>query len=111
MSKDRNMCHIVIKLLMNMYVSVYVNNLITKLRNSNLGNEYMGVYCYADDISLLSSTVTRLKEMLKICEDFVDDHDIIFNASKSQLLQFSSCSNNINMKPVYKCEMVRKFHM
>ena len=35
-----------------------------------------------------------IKEM---CEDFADDHDIIFNASKSQLLQFSSygsCSNN-----------------
>ena len=60
----------------------------------------MGVYCYADDISLLSPTFTGLKEMLKICEDFADDHDIIFNASKSQLLQFSSCSNNINMKPV-----------
>ena len=59
----------------------------------------MGVYCYADDISLLSPTFTGLKEMLKICEDFAD-HDIIFNASKSQLLQFSSCSNNINMQPV-----------
>ena len=50
------------------------------------------VYCH-----LLS---LDLKEMLKICKDFADDHDIIFNASKSQLLQFSSCSNNINMKPV-----------
>ena len=137
MLKDRNMCPIVLRLLMNMYVnqkiqvrwnnllssqhnisngvkqggclspnlfSVYVNHLITKLRSSNLGcrygNEYMGVYCYADDISLLSPTFTGLKEMLKICEDFADDHDIIFNASKSQLLQFSSCSNNINMKPV-----------
>ena len=60
----------------------------------------MGVYFYADDISLLSPTFTGLKEMLKICEDFADDHDIIFNASKSQLLQFSSCSNNTNMKPV-----------
>ena len=38
--------------------------------------------------------------MFNICEDFADDHNIIFNASKSQLLQFSSCSNNINMKPV-----------
>ena len=37
---------------------------------------------------------------LKKCEDFADDHDIIFSASKSKLLQFSSCSNNINMKPV-----------
>ena len=35
-----------------------------------------------------------------ICEDFADDHDIIFNTSKSKLLQFSSCSNNINMKLV-----------
>ena len=47
--------------------SVYVNHLITKLRNSNLGcrygNEYMGVYCYAGDISLLSITFTGLKDM------------------------------------------------
>ena len=95
MLKDRNMCPIVLRLLMNMYVnqkiqvrwnhllssqhnisngvkqggclfpnlfSVYVNHLITKLGSSNLGcrygNEYMGVYCYADDISLLSPTFT-----------------------------------------------------
>ena len=34
---------------------------------------------------------------LKKCEDFADDHDRIFKASKSQLLYFSSCyftSNN-----------------
>ena len=98
MLKYRNMCPIVLRLLMNMYVnqkiqvrwnnllssqhnisngvkqggclspnlfSVYVNHLITKLRSSNLGcrygNEYMGVYCYADDISLLSPTFTGLK--------------------------------------------------
>ena len=85
--------------------SVYVNQLITKLRSSNLGcrygnDNYMSVYCYVDDISLLSPTFNGLKEMLKICEDFADDHDIILNASKSQLLQFSSFSNYINMKPV-----------
>ena len=55
------------------------------------------MYCYAYDISLLSPTFTG--EMLKICEDSSDDHDSICNASKSQLLQFSSCSYNINMKP------------
>ena len=41
---------------------------------------------------------------LNICEDFAND---IFNVSKSQLLQFSSCSNIINMKPVLQCEMVK----
>ena len=38
----------------------------------------MGVYCYADDISLLSPCFTGLKDILNICEDFADDHDIIF---------------------------------
>ena len=145
MLKDRNMCPIVSRLLMNMYAnqkiqirwnnllssqhnisngvkqggclspnlfSVYVNHLIKKLRNSNLscryGNEYMGIYCYADNISLLSPTFTGLKEMLQICEDFAYDHDIIFNTSKSQLLQFSSCSYNINMKPVLQMRNGKK---
>ena len=31
----------------------------------------MGVYCYADDIGLLSPTLSGLKEMLKLCEDYV----------------------------------------
>ena len=35
----------------------------------------MGVYCFADDISLLSPPFTGIKEMFKICEDVVDDHD------------------------------------
>ena len=44
--------------------SVYVNHEIIKLCSNNLGcrygNEYMGVYCNADDISLLSLTFTGL---------------------------------------------------
>ena len=43
----------------------------------------MGVYCYADDLSLLSSTFTGLQEMLKICELYANSYDIIFNAKKS----------------------------
>ena len=62
----------------------------------------MGVYCYADDLSLLSPTLTGIKEMLNICEMYAIDHDIIFNAKKSQLLCFSSTSNcakgTINIK-------------
>ena len=54
---------------------------LTKLRRkSNVGcrygNQYMGVYCYADDVSLLSS----------ICETFTMEQNIIVNAKKSPLL-------------------------
>ena len=48
------------------------------------------MYCYADDIGLLSPTLSGLKEMMKLCEDYTLKHKIIFNASKSQLLYFPS---------------------
>ena len=50
----------------------------------------MGVYCYADAIGLLSPTLSGLKEILKLCEDYALKHNIIFNASKSQLLYYPS---------------------
>ena len=71
--------------------SIYLNDLIDVLRSSNISCRYgMGVYCNADDIGLLSPTLSGLKEMLKLCEDYTLKHTIIFNASKSQLLYFPS---------------------
>ena len=74
--------------------SIYLNKLIEILRTSNVGcrygSQYMGVYYYADDLSLLSQTLTGLQEMLRLCELYAIDHNIIFNAKKSQLLYFGS---------------------
>ena len=60
----------------------------------------MGASCYADDISLLSPTVSGLQDMLKICERYADKYKIHFNASKSQLLCFnaSTCTKNKDIK-------------
>ena len=72
--------------------SIYLNDLIDVSRFSNIGcrygNHYMGVYCYADDIGLLSLTLSGLKEMLKLCEDYALKHKIILIASKSKLFLF-----------------------
>ena len=57
----------------------------------------MEVYGYADDISFLCPTVSGMKEMLKICETFAKQHDILFNASKSQLLWFGNGKKTINI--------------
>ena len=58
--------------------SIKENDLIDVLRTSNIrciyGNHYMGVYCYADDIGLLSPTLSGLKEMLQLCEDYALKH-------------------------------------
>ena len=65
---------------------VYMNELIEILRKNNIGSrygsEYMGVFCYADDLSLLCLSFTGIKEMLKNCEDYAMNHNILFDAKK-----------------------------
>ena len=77
---------------------VYLNKLIEILRNCNIGcrygNHYMGVYCYADDLSVLSPTFTGLQKMLKNSKLYANNYDIIFNAKKSQLLYFG-CNSSL----------------
>ena len=66
--------------------SIYMDNLIKRLKDSNIGckigNNYVGVFCYADDLTLISPTLTGLKCMLSICENYADEYKILFNASK-----------------------------
>ena len=42
----------------------------------------MGVFYYADDLSLLCPSFTGIKEMLKNCEDYAMKHNILFNVKK-----------------------------
>ena len=53
---------------------------------------------YADDLSLLCSSFSGLKEMLNICERYANDKKITFNASKSQLLYFSKKDDPLHIK-------------
>ena len=70
--------------------SVYLNELNETIRKNNIscryGSEYMGVFCYADDLSLLCPSYTGIKEILKNCEDYAMKHNILFNTKKSQCL-------------------------
>ena len=94
--------------------SVYLNKLIEILRTSNVrcryGSQYMGVYCYADDLSLFSPSFTGLQEMYAI------DHNIfIFNAKKSQLLYIGSnpssdpCTVDLTMLNGQSIQYVKKY--
>ena len=62
-----------------------MNELIEPLRKNNIGCrygfEYMGVFCYADDLSLLCPSFTRIKEMLKTCEDYAMNDNILIMAN------------------------------
>ena len=47
---------------------------------------FMGVFCYADDCSLLAPSITSLKIILKVVTQFSKEYNVKFNSAKSQLL-------------------------
>ena len=78
--------------------TVYLDSLIKTLKQRNIGckigNKFLRVFGYADDLTLLCPTLSGLQEMLNVCEDFAKDYNILFNASKSKLMYFGK--NNLN---------------
>ena len=77
---------------------VYLDNLFKTLKQRNIGckigNSYLGVFVYADDLTLLCPSLTGLKEMPHTCEVYAKDYNILFNAKKSKLMYF--VTNNFN---------------
>jgi len=67
--------------------SVYIDQLINSLIESNLGCKIGHLYCgcivYADDIILLSQSVQCMQRMLSICDRFSKEFDMKFNNKKS----------------------------
>ena len=45
----------------------------------------LGVFGYADDLTLLCPSLAGLKQMLNVGEDYAKVYNILFNASKSKL--------------------------
>ena len=71
--------------------SLYVDDLIVKLRKANLGCSINGVYIgcimYADDLVLLACSITTLQAMINMCSDEIIYLDMRFNALKSSVMR------------------------
>ena len=82
--------------------TVYLDSLTKTLKQRNIGckigNKFLGVFGYADDLTLLCPTLSDIQEMLNFCEDFAKDYNILFNASKSKLMYFGE--DNLNCENV-----------
>ena len=91
--------------------TVYVDDLLIKLRRNgigcHLGPHFVGALGYADDIMLLCPTVEGLRMMIKICEEYANEHSIMFNGSKSKYLVFGNYKYNptiqVNNETVSRC--------
>ena len=62
---------------------------------------YRKVFCgllgFADDIMLLCPTLGGLRKMIRVCEDYANDHSILFNGSKSKLLIFGEYRRQVHI--------------
>ena len=72
--------------------NVYSNELLESLKLNGLGchvgNIFMAAFAYADDIILLAPSLTSLKRMLKVANDFSIEFYMTFNAAKCKFLVF-----------------------
>ena len=53
-----------------------------------MGGHFTGALAYADDITLLSPSMSGLRTLSKVCEEYATEFDVTFNGQKRQLLFF-----------------------
>ena len=82
-----------------------IEKLIEKLIEKNLLTIYLK-YTDTDilgDITLISPSMTGLRKMSSICEQYASEYDILFNGSKSKLLFFKGRCCNVSTLGIVVC--------
>ena len=71
--------------------SLYVNELIQKLRETGMGcwvgSSFMGIIAYADDLIILAPRRDTLQKMISISDMFMREHRILFSTKKTKMEQ------------------------
>ena len=85
------------------FYSIYVDDLILKLKASHKGcyfaNLFAAALFYADDMAILAPSVKGLQSLLLICEEYCLQWDIGLNPKKSKCLYFGK-KTEITYKPL-----------
>ena len=89
---------------------IYVDNLLQQLRHSShgcyMGPHFVGALCYADDLVLISPSLSGLNSMLQICEQFALNYDLSFNAQKTQFIVFRRTPIERNMSVLFNHSVI-----
>ncbi|XP_065645264.1 uncharacterized protein LOC136075756 [Hydra vulgaris] len=90
--------------------NIYTENLLDTLQNestvgTSINGNYTGVVAYADDIILLSSTLSGLQKLLNTCNMYTQKNCIKLNANKTEFLltgekQIKNCKITLNNKKI-----------
>ena len=72
--------------------SIYVDELLIKLKRLNVGCYYLNCFAaaffYADDMCVLAPSIKGLQMLLRLCESYCIEWDIRLNEKKSRNLYF-----------------------
>lgn len=75
-----------------MLFSLYVNGLIDALSGTRVGcsidGHMINSISYADDMVLLSPSVSALRRLLAVCESYAVEHGLRYNTKKSEFMVF-----------------------
>ena len=75
-------------ILFNCYLDVLLKDLNHSKTGCYIGNQYMGCVAYADDVTLLSPSISGLQNMLDKCYAFSKDYSMVFNENKTACIKF-----------------------
>ena len=66
--------------------TIYTDRLLKRLEESgvgcHMGGHFTGALAYADDITLLSPSMSGLRTLSKVCEEYATEFDVTFNGKK-----------------------------
>ena len=90
---------------------LYMNDLYQILRKKKYGcwinGEYSGILGYSDDILLQSPSINALKEMLKTCENYANEHNLQFSTDANPVKSKTKCMafvrGNKDLKSIELC--------
>lgn len=84
--------------------NLYMNGLIGELSSTGVGCHIDGVsinnISYADDMVLLSPSISALKRLLRICETYAEGHGLRYNSRKSEILVFKAGNKSYTPVPI-----------
>ncbi|XP_059045272.1 uncharacterized protein LOC131841057 [Achroia grisella] len=83
--------------------SMYVDDLIEGLSSTGIGCSIHGTIVnsisYADDMVLLSPSISALRRLLKMCEEYAESHGLRYNVKKSEVMMFHSNNTKLRYMP------------
>ena len=71
---------------------IYLDELLHRLETGRagcrMGTRFCGALAYADDLTLISPSIKGLQSMIRACEEFGVEYDIVFNSAKTVCIMF-----------------------